>query len=344
MAFRLILAAMILCLPATAAVAGTSCTADFSSDLSTGDSVFDARLEEVSAQTVHFIANDASKGCPSQASSCQTDDVVAKGDKVVVTHAQDGYACAIHLGKSPLMASGWLPVSALAEMDADVKWGGRWIGSVLDTEISIEEQQGGTLEFKGTLGEGQDAEPQFAATVRPEGANAQLGYDRAGLTQMAFSQAVTEIGQCAVKLRQLGPYLAVQDNGNCAGLNNSFSGVYSRSTAQAGEDKPKPDASGLRPSYTACLDASGGVTSDMEDCVGAEFEFQDARLNTAYQALRDRLDQASKLKLRDEERLWMANRDKSCADDAGGGTGQAVSANDCSLELTAKRAAELESR
>ena len=33
-------------------------------------------------------------------------------------------------------------------------------------------------------------------------------------------------GDCAVELRQLGPYLLVQDNNNCGGMGVSFSGLY----------------------------------------------------------------------------------------------------------------------
>lgn len=36
------------------------------------------------------------------------------------------------------------------------------------------------------------------------------------------------------------------------------------------------------PDYNCCMDASGGVTSEMMDCTGAEIERQDARLNQAY--------------------------------------------------------------
>ncbi len=103
-------------------------------------------------------------------------------------------------------------------------------------------------------------------------------------------------------------------------------------------------AGGLRPSYTTCLNATGGVTSDMQDCIAAEFEYQDARLNKVYRALRERLDQQGKRKLLGEQRKWLALRDKSCEADAGGGTGQMLEASDCALGMTAKRAAELESR
>jgi uncharacterized protein YecT (DUF1311 family) len=34
--------------------------------------------------------------------------------------------------------------------------------------------------------------------------------------------------------------------------------------------------------YAQCMDASGGVTADMMDCLGTEIDRQDARLNQAY--------------------------------------------------------------
>lgn len=100
----------------------------------------------------------------------------------------------------------------------------------------------------------------------------------------------------------------------------------------------------LRPSYHACVKASQGVTLALNNCIGVEHAFQDKRLNAAYQQLRKSLPKAERLRLRDEERAWIAKRDKTCAPDADGGTASLLDANQCQLDETAVRAAALEAR
>lgn len=105
-----------------------------------------------------------------------------------------------------------------------------------------------------------------------------------------------------------------------------------------------PTESLLRPSYHACVQASQGVTLALNDCIGVEHAFQDKRLNAAYQQLRKSLPGANRIALRDEERAWIAHRDKSCAPDPEGGTASLLDANQCQLDATAARAAELKER
>ena len=115
--------------------------------------------------------------------------------------------------------------------------------------------------------------------------------------------------------------------------------------AQGATAAPKSDPDGIRPSYQICLDKTGGVTPSMRDCIGAEYEYQDKRLNQAYKSLMDGLDSTGRSSLRAEERKWMAQRDRSCkpptADD---GQAQELMYRDCLLTKTAKRATALEAR
>ena len=61
----------------------------------------------------------------------------------------------------------------------------------------------------------------------------------------------------------------------------------------------------LRPSYDECLKAAAGVVPDMQDCIGAEHEYQDGRLNKVYQTLMSKLDKPGQLALRAEQRKWL---------------------------------------
>ena len=100
----------------------------------------------------------------------------------------------------------------------------------------------------------------------------------------------------------------------------------------------------LRPSFDTCMDASDGVTVKMNSCLAKEFDYQDKRLNTAYQALRKSMSDKNRLALRDEERAWIKARDTKCAPDKDGGTAALLVSSDCALTQTAQRATELEER
>ena len=116
--------------------------------------------------------------------------------------------------------------------------------------------------------------------------------------------------------------------------------VVSPAQSQENGSKEAP----LRPSYYTCIKASNGVTSALNDCIGTEHDFQDKRLNTAYRLLGKTLSKGERNALRDEERTWIAQRDKSCAPDIDGGTASLLDVNQCQLDETAARASALEAR
>ncbi|QDE38904.1 DUF1311 domain-containing protein [Luteibacter pinisoli] len=112
----------------------------------------------------------------------------------------------------------------------------------------------------------------------------------------------------------------------------------------AGAETTTDDSKPFRPAYYACVKASGGVTAALNDCIGTEHDYQDKRLNTAYQALRKSMTDVQRTALRNEERAWITSRDTSCAPDKDGGTGSMLDSNQCDLRETAQRAAALEAR
>jgi uncharacterized protein YecT (DUF1311 family) len=75
-------------------------------------------------------------------------------------------------------------------------------------------------------------------------------------------------------------------------------------------------------------------TSDATVPEDRAFDAEDARLNAAYQALAASLDDAKRKALRDEERIWIRDADKTCA----------KGKNYCRRLHTANRADELERR
>lgn len=70
-----------------------------------------------------------------------------------------------------------------------------------------------------------------------------------------------------------------------------------------------------------------------------DYDAQDARLNAVYKKLSGSLDDAGRKALRDEERQWIAGRDKACGVKPG-----TVVKNACTTTQTSFRADELEKR
>jgi uncharacterized protein YecT (DUF1311 family) len=110
---------------------------------------------------------------------------------------------------------------------------------------------------------------------------------------------------------------------------------YAASAQDAGLSKP----------YAACMDKSGGTTMSMIECITAETQRQDARLNKAYKAVMAELPPERKKQLLEAQRAWIKFRDANCSfyNDPDGGTLAPVNANDCMLTSTAARVHELES-
>ena len=105
--------------------------------------------------------------------------------------------------------------------------------------------------------------------------------------------------------------------------------------AHAGDDL-------MSPAFDACLDKANS-TVDMLDCIDAETQRQDQRLNEVYTALRADVQEGRKNQLRDAQRAWINFRNANCAFhlDPDAGSLARISAADCVLRLTATRAEEL---
>ena len=95
--------------------------------------------------------------------------------------------------------------------------------------------------------------------------------------------------------------------------------------------------------YKACMDRSKGVTSEMLDCMSAEFTRQDARLNENYKILMAKLSAKRKEALLEAQRAWIKFRDANCNFyyDPEGGSAAHLAGTDCTLSATTARATEL---
>lgn len=113
--------------------------------------------------------------------------------------------------------------------------------------------------------------------------------------------------------------------------------VFAQSQSQV-ENRYSPD-------YDQCMDDSQGVTVNMLDCIGAEIDQQDARLNQAYVMVMRPLPKAKKGVLRQLQRTWIKRHDAKCKRDAdaeGGGSLAGIIYSSCFLDETIKRTIFLE--
>jgi uncharacterized protein YecT (DUF1311 family) len=92
-------------------------------------------------------------------------------------------------------------------------------------------------------------------------------------------------------------------------------------------------------------DAAKGVTSAMLDCMKAEYDRQDGRLNRVYTQRMASLSATRRQTLRASQRRWLAARDPGCrrqAKPSEGGTIWGLDMMGCQINATIRRTAWLE--
>jgi uncharacterized protein YecT (DUF1311 family) len=96
--------------------------------------------------------------------------------------------------------------------------------------------------------------------------------------------------------------------------------------------------------YRQCPGFKTAVVPEMLDCISAEFEIQDKRLNAAYAKAMAGLNAPRKASLRSAQRAWIAYRDAWCSVtyDADSGQQEHVDSNQCMLDETIAQTMKLE--
>lgn len=101
----------------------------------------------------------------------------------------------------------------------------------------------------------------------------------------------------------------------------------------------------LSPEFYACLERPEGMTTQgMVECMAAERELHDAKLNAAYQQLMAELPEDRREALKEAQRAWIKFRD-AYADflyDPNGGTIVRITTAHWLMQSTAMQARELE--
>ncbi len=177
----------------------------------------------------NFVLNALDrKGCPSAGPECRSSAFLLPGDAVVFDSgfAKGGLICVTFIDRQGQETSGWLPAARVSPAASAPNWIGRWKRNA-SAEIDIARKPGGKAEVSGSATWGS------GAATHDGGVSAVI--DTAHDTQAFASNAEGQIpfekaGQydCAVRLKQLGPYLFAADNQSCGGANVSFTGLYRR--------------------------------------------------------------------------------------------------------------------
>lgn len=156
------------------------------------------------------------------------------GDVVLTLPGQHrGHVCASFANRSGRETHGWLPSDALVALPTpkieDKDWLGAWVRT--EARITIKRGKVGKLAIEGeaTYGAGDPRRVasgavnmgEFSGTARRSG-DVVLVAD----SDVASFEAAKD--GCAVRMRRIGPYLLVEDNNICGGMNVTFSGLYVR--------------------------------------------------------------------------------------------------------------------
>jgi len=187
------------------------------------------------ATRVHFI-KDGLPGCPDRTPVCADKAYLVPGDRLILSTRHDVFICATYVNAKRNARVGWLPADAVAydvaKPAALTDWVGEW--SYDEADISVKVGKTGTLLIRGSATFGArnpDRAKRGAVNVgEMKGEVAPTG-DRLSFAVGNADTLPVDKGEefdCKVWMRRLGPWLIVDDNDNCGGLNVTFRGFYTR--------------------------------------------------------------------------------------------------------------------
>lgn len=208
------------------------------------ESVEDGVLYEVNddVDRAHFYKSDSEDaGCPFQR-DCRRRGFVVGGDSVMVVASDERFACALYVGGPPkyAMTAGWIETALLSERrprDYDAEdFLGRW-GYGEFHEIEITDATDGMVHISGEALFGAEDPERLArgavnlgsldSFVPEDDSEIAFTIDWDGMVQeYAYGEPGDNL--CRVRMHRDGPYLVVQDNHRCGGMNVTFTGLYRR--------------------------------------------------------------------------------------------------------------------
>jgi hypothetical protein len=198
------------------------------------------RIDNLSPK-VHFLKSPIlERSCPNMSAACQESAYLVPGDEVVVIGAKGDYICASYVSQQGRVANGFLPRASVSIVSDRPKvstadWIGQWQSDPEQTVVVEQADKTGVLSIKGDASWGA-SDPErvkrgavhvgsLDGEMKPEGETLSFGMGENGT--LPFDQAVDD-ADCKVRMHRIGPYLLVNDNMMCGGVNVSFTGIYRR--------------------------------------------------------------------------------------------------------------------
>ena len=197
-----------------------------------------ATVSSSAPRTQLIKSRSDSKACPSASAACASKAYVVPNDEVFTGQAFGDFICATLVNAKGRATSGWLPKASITIKPATpvalADWLGTW-STGIEHEIRISRgKKAGTLalDAMATFGakdpdrvkRGAVNMGDFKAERAPKDAFLEFTVGPKGT--LAYSEGDTS--DCKVQLLRVGNALVVEDNGQCGGMNVSFSGLYRR--------------------------------------------------------------------------------------------------------------------
>ena len=228
----LVLAAQMACVGMAQAQADGQCDGAASGAIT--DAVAVARIG--GKGKTHFVQSPGPgrAECPGSSPKCRAPAYLLPGNVVLTApEVRNGYVCASFINTRGVATNGWLPAAALTAVVTNAADDAAYLGTWqrVEASIKITRAPGGlTAQGEATWGAGDKRRVatgavnmgDFAGKLRRTGDIALVADD-----DIASFEAAPK-DRCVVRLRAAGPYLLVEDNRACGGMNVSFSGLYAR--------------------------------------------------------------------------------------------------------------------
>jgi hypothetical protein len=177
--------------------------------------------------------------CGDSAAGCVRRGYVVPGNELIVTARSGSRLCAVFVARNGSEFWGWLPAQALKVTTPAVTladWAGRWTQT--EASVAITTSGNRSLSIKGDATYGASSPDRvrrgainignIEAMVTPTGNALDFAmHSEGGATQTVPWASAAEY-DCAVRMKRVGPWLVVDDNNNCGGMNVTFRGIYQR--------------------------------------------------------------------------------------------------------------------
>jgi hypothetical protein len=170
--------------------------------------------------------------CPAATATCRSKSYLVTGDLVIVARTRGEFTCVVFrspAGNKRPWTNGWLPSAALTPVAPMAEpTVSDWLGSWEQRYAGIEIKQGG---IGGRLTIEGIAAFKGAREVHTGAIDAQVlpGKDSIAFLDDGWLPFETQCDSgCRVRMHRVGPFLLVEDNGDCGGAGVTFTGLYHR--------------------------------------------------------------------------------------------------------------------